>query len=226
MPTRSLDKDPLNQGLLLSLPMFEGSGTASVLDVARPHHPVTQTGTPAWTQLSPSGLWVMDFDGTSDYLTATNAATTDLAFEGASPFTVSAWIYPDSVTGFYLMSRGVNSVSGWAAILSSTNSYLLLGVPGYFFVSSAAFGLQVNRWQLVGATKYSATLGGFYLDGMYQATSFAGSSVVTATASDLKISDTASSFNGKMWNPRIWGRALSSAEHKEIFDNERKLFGV
>jgi len=221
----AFDRNRLNKNLLFSLPMREGTGSVSTQDTAKPHHPVTQVHAPTWTQLS-SGLWVMDFDGTSDYLTATNAATTDLAFEGASPFTVSAWIYPDSVTSFYLMSRGVNSVSGWAAILSSTNSYLLLGVPGYFFVSSAAFGLQVNRWQLVGATKYSATLGGFYLDGMYQATSFAGSSVVTATASDLKISDTASSFNGKMWNPRIWGRALSSAEHKEIFDNERKLFGV
>jgi hypothetical protein len=88
MPTRSLDKDPINTGLLLSIPMFEGVGSSVVADVARPHHPITQVHAPGWTQLA-SGIWVMDFLF-DDYLSCLGASCTDLNFT-TGDFSVTAW---------------------------------------------------------------------------------------------------------------------------------------
>ncbi len=229
MPTRSLDKDPLNQGLLLSIPMFEGSGAATVKDIARPHHPVTQVHAPAWTQLA-NGLWVMDFDSTHpDYLTIPAASSTDCDFT-TGDFTIVAWINT-TVTGAYrtVMSKGSGSIGnvGWNWWCHSSVQYHGLNTyPGS--VACYAVG-GLTGWWLAGHSRIG-TAGFPYDNGAYSPRNIlAASPITSAAAFNLTIgirSDLTLPFDGQMWNVRIWNRALSPSEHMSIFKRERHLFNV
>ena len=222
---RGFDNLSLNRNLLFSLPMFEGTGSATVQDVAAPHHPVTQTHAPAWTQISPSGLWVMDFDGTHpDWLEASAASTTDLNFLGGD-FSGLVWVYQTIAGNGYVLARGLTNTDGWyftaGELYFRTNQ-----VGAYTQVSSSAISLSV--WHLIGFSRLGA-LAFLYVDGRWVATGTGIQAPITSARKlHIGISDNevAGYISGSLWNPRVWGRSLSAAEHKLIFDSERRLFGV
>jgi len=220
--------DPLNRGLVFALPMFEGTGSATVRDVARPHHPVTQTHAPVWTQIAPSGLWVMDFTpGHPDYLQCLAASCADLNFT-ASDFSGCIWLYAHAPnTWRYLMGNvGAGDASGWIFRQGWTTLYITTCSGGS--VSTSCDCIVANQWQLCGFTK-SGAAAGLYVNGIRQI-SVDGSHVGPASsAGNLVIAADrvyANPYDGLMWNPRIWNRALSASEHKELFERSRGLFGV
>lgn len=224
---RSIDLEALYAGLVFSLPMFEGSGAATVRDVSKAHHPVTQVHAPAWTQL-PSGIWCMDFDGANDYLRCLNASSVDLDFAGStSTFSGCIWVYLDG--GCYLISRHVLNTSGWS--LHATASQVVLsrhGAGTYGYVRSDSIGVT-GSWYLFGWVK-DGTAVAIYRNGIdVTFTSSGWSSNILTSAGDLTVglrSDVANYLNGQAWHPRIWNRALAPAEHREIFNRERALFNV
>ncbi len=232
MPTRSLDKDPLNQGLLLSLPMFEGTGTATVRDVARPHHPVGMTHSPAWGTLA-SGQTYLDLDGANDYLQCAAASCTDLDFT-TGDFSGCVWATQTTNNGYqHLMCRGTLATDGWLF------RYYAHATAGYIqFCSSQAGASQNSRytgaltngaWVCCGFSRSGASVR-IYMNGA-DATTVAGSHVNPATSARkllLGIYDDEATLalDGSMWNPRIWNRALSPSEHMGIFKRERHLLGV
>lgn len=225
MPTRSLDKDPLYSQLVFSLPMREGTGTAVVADVARPHHPVTQVHAPVWTQL-PSGIWVMDFDGTNDYLQCPAASSVDLNFTGGD-FSAAVWAYKDAQAGC-LFCRGIQNGDGW--ILSSGNSQPFMETC-QVGTRQSSYGpvFSLSTWALISFSR-SGTSVRLYHNG-WDGTSTAGVHTNPLTsARNLYIGEYNTlgvvPFNGRLWNPRIWGRALSPAEHRQLFLRERHLFNV
>ncbi len=228
--SRSIDLDSLYQGLVFSLPMEEGSGTATVKDVAKAHHPVTQTHAPVWTAL-PSGIYCMDFDGANDWLQCAAASCADLDFV-AGAFSGGLWVYPTSVTSRNVISRGADvtaPVSGWWMDISAGNNLRFytsqLGVAQYSYGSVSGC---VNQWQLWGWSRSGASVR-IMLNGC-DITSSVGTHINPASsANDLLIghaSGGAGKLIGKLWNPRIWSRALALSEHREIFNGERFLFGV
>ncbi len=231
MPTRSLDKDPLYQGLLLSLPFMEGTGTLGTADVARPHHPVTMTHSPAWVQLA-NGLWVLDFDGTNDYLSCAAASSTDLDFT-TGDFSGCIWVYLDTlIENKYLFSRsGGYGVSGWMFRIHTDNKiYMFTTAAGPVpIIAYSTTVLSTGSWQLLGWSKSGATTTIYWLgqDVSYERSS--ASPNLTSGANDFFVSRYASGsyrVDGRLWNPRIWGRALSPSEHMSIYKRERHLFGV
>lgn len=228
---RSIDLEALYAGLVFSLPMFEGTGSATVQDVSKAHHPVSQVHAPAWTQLA-SGIYVMDFDGANDYLTATNAATADLGFLGTAVISGAIWIYTRSTAYQALIARGMENVDGWAMRIRPSTSFFqyFTGYPGYLYSESGALAMTTNTWLLISFSRTGTLTGSIYRDGRAATTSLTGGSSITASASNLTIgawSDgTTQPFNGLMWNPRIWNRALAPAEHMELFNRERDLFHV
>ncbi len=226
MPTRSLDKDPLNQGLLLSIPMFEGTGTATVKDVARPHHPITQVHAPAWTQLA-NGLWVMDFDGANDYLSCAGASCTDLNFLVAG-FSAVIWIKPDTYASYMsILGRSVLNTSGWRFYIDANRYVRFRGSDANQTISNAT---TAGVWILAGFSHTSTSSGGvrIYINGIDEVWTPAAHILVTSAADFIVAFADAgySRFDGKLWNPRIWGRALSPSEHMSIFKRERHLFNV
>jgi hypothetical protein len=228
--SRSIDADSLNNQLVFSLPMFEGTGTATVRDVARPHHPVTQVHAPVWTQISPSGLWCLDFDSTHpDYLSVPAASAADVDFT-TSDFTMVVWVNT-TITGAFrtIMSKGSGAVGnkGWWFWGHGTVQYHGLNT---YPASAACYAVGgLTGWWLAGHSRIGAT-GYPYDNGMYSPRNVAAASPITAdAAANFTIgirSDLTLPFDGLMWNPRIWSRALSPAEHRSIFNRERHLFGV
>jgi len=215
--------DPLNRGLVFALPMFEGSGTASVLDCARPHHPVTQTHAPSWTQLA-SGHWCMGFDGASDYLTSLAANTSDMDFT-TGEFSMSIWHYAHSVDTKALISRGTAALkTGW--------NWEYVGNALRFYTSGVDFAeggaRTANVWQLVSLSRTGATTMAMYRNGADE-TSDSSIGNITSSVGNFCIGvhpELIFPFDGLLALPRIWNRALSASEHKELFERSRGLFGV
>jgi len=224
---RGYDKSDLNKGLLLSLPFDEGIGTVSVKDVAKPHHPVLQTHAPVWTQL-PSGLWVFDFDGTNDWLSCLAASCVDLNFSNTSDFSGVAWIFPTTATKarYILCKMDFVNYRGYYFYLSSDASpSLSLGVGGNATNTSQI--IVRSSWSCVGFRRAGTSVR-LYVNGR-DATNNAQSHTCEASGKNLYMGNSDSLNNqwaGYLWGLRIWNRALSPAEHMEIFNRERDLFGV
>lgn len=225
---RSFDKG-INRQLLFSLPMREGTGAVSTQDMAKPHHPVLQTHAPVWTQLA-SGIWVLDFDGANDYLSCLAASCTDLDFT-AGDFSGCVWVYLDSLAAnVSFITRGVAAASGWIFDGLTTGVVQFKSCQGGAATqttSTAAAAIATGAWRLIGWGRSGAGAR-VVIDGI-DVTSVAGVHVDPLTsAANLQVGALAGAdfMNGKMWNPRIWGRALSPQEHMSIFQRERHWFGV
>jgi hypothetical protein len=52
----------------------------------------------------------MEFDGTGDYLVVPNSVDNQL---GTGPFTIEAWIYPDSTNNKGIVQKGTGATDGW-----------------------------------------------------------------------------------------------------------------
>jgi hypothetical protein len=227
--SRSIDKDPLYQQLLFSLPMREGTGTVGTADVAKPHHPVTLTHAPAWTALT-SGLYVLDFTAAHpDYLEATNASTVDLDFT-TGDYSMDLWVNPDAIAlNQWLMARGAGNTSGWMLYLSGGGVITVRTAQGgtqQITTSSAC--IAAGTWANIGFSRQGANIR-TYSNGQDVTNSAAAHINPLTSALALRLCYSTSDtypYDGRLWNPRIWGRALRPDEHKQIFDRERAKFGV
>lgn len=227
---RSIDLEALYAGLVFSLPMYEGTGAATVKDVSKAHHPVTQVHSPAWTQL-PSGIWCMDFTAAHpDYLTCAGASSTDLDFTTQN-FTVTVWACLNA--GFSAccpMSRNNALAAGWFMYVSSASNQLQFYTCNVTARATmgTANSIVAAKWQLLSFTR-SGSAGRVYVDGIDD-TPTAGGTVDLATCANAwrlgTDNEALYKVNGKLALPRIWNRALAPAEHMEIFNRERDLFHV
>ncbi len=226
---RSLDKDALGSGLLLSLPFFEGSGAAVVRDIARPHHVVSQTNAPTWSQL-PSGQYVMTFNGINEYLSGTGAGTADLDFTSGD-FSIVMWAYIDYMdSAMILAGRYELDASGWE--LYTFNYYLNLR-SHQAGAHTSCYGKTYNPdvWMLMGLSR-SGAYPRFWRDGREMEATYEAGGIANpvTSAQDLVIgvrySKNANYLSGKLGGFRIWNRALEPYEHRRIFDEERHLYDV
>lgn len=227
--SRGFETDTLNNQLLFSLPMFEGSGSATLRDVARPHHPVTQVHAPAWTQISPSGIYALDFDGANDYLYVALASAADLNFT-SSDFSGCLWVYPDTVTGERELINNVQwNTKGWQFNLGWPHAGCLAFYTcqaGANQLTEATSALVTSLWQLVGFSRSGSSVR-LYVCGRDVMTEAGSHNDPVASATNFFVGHYGAGtswYDGLMWNPRIWGRALSPAEHRSIFNREKHLF--
>lgn len=226
---RGYDNIWLNLQLLLDLQFREGSGSR-YYDFAKPHHVVNGGGgIPFWSTLA-SDLWCLSFNSAGpDWIVATSAATADLDFTTES-FSLAMWIEPGLPGNRYLFARGLTLQDGYTfyyntqeALSFSTNQ---TGVAQH--TTGTAGEIVVNTWCLAGVTRSGATAR-IYLNGV-ESTSTYGTHVHPLTsARNLYIGRAdlgAGPYDGDVWRPRIWDRALTAAEMKSIFEMERGYFGV
>jgi hypothetical protein len=231
MTPRSLDKDSLGIGLLLDLPFAEGTGTLGTADVARPHHPVALTHSPAWTALA-SRQYVLTLDGSNDYLSCPGASCADLNFI-AGDFTLAGWVYvEDMASAMIWMGRYELDVSGWECFFF--NYYLTLRIStGGADPSISCYGQTYHPdvWMLVGISR-SGVYPRFFRDGREMEASYETGGIPnpTTSAQDLVIGVNHTKawafLNGKVGPTRIWNRALAPSEHRELWDRERWIFNV
>ena len=221
----------LGKDCLLDLPMFEGIGAASLMDVAKPHHPVLMTHAPVWTQLS-SGLWVLNFTAAHpDYLSIVAAGCTDLNFTTES-FSGVCWtqFVNSGLQRQHIMGKGsgFGGTTGWTLYWNTQSQLCFRSVPGA--VSESA--QMANAVHLCGFTRVGASVR-MYVDSSDRTSTAGnhGATITSAAASNFLVAVyegllATTAFNGQLGLSRIWNRALSPAEHREIFNRERHLFGV
>jgi len=222
------DSNSLNYGLLFSLTMEEATGTAITGDAAKPHHTTSLTHSPAWVQL-PSGVWVMDFNSAHpDYLQCSAATTADLDFTSGA-FSVSMWIkqHASVASTRYLINRGDGAgAHGWC--ITTYNNYLYWGTPGSVEIRSTG-AFSINVWSLIIVTK-SGTLGKSFVNGIELSYILQGALNPTTDTEKLLIGifndEATGAWDGEIWNPRIWNRALSPEEIYYMFQRERWMFRV
>lgn len=220
-----------NQGLLLDLQFRETTGTLTA-DWAKPYHAgATLIGTPTWAVLG-NDLSYLSFDpGNPDRIVIPAANCADLGFTAAS-FSGAMWIYPDVYGNRYLFDKS-SATAGWG--------FWVVGVSPYIAFTTAnagpatqttygAAGLVLSAWQLVGFTRTGATVE-IYLNGRERTDTPATHIDPAASAAiDFTIGTTVGAgagwYDGRMWRPRVWNRALAAWEMLAMFEGERDLFGV
>lgn len=220
-----------NQMLVLDLQFRETTGTVT-RDWAKPYHdPATLTGTPTWAVLG-SDLTYLSFNsGNPDYVVILAADSADLDFTTSS-FSGAAWIYPDAYGYRYIFYKGTNS-TGWDFDIDTASPYLRFYTqqagPTSQYTEGAA-DLQLSAWQFVSFTRSGADAR-IYLNGR-DVTTTPGTHVnpATAVASNFTIginsAASAGYYDGRMWRPRVWKRALAAWEMLALYEAERDLFGV
>ncbi len=236
---RSLDKDSLGIGLLLDLPFREGMGILGTADVAKPHHPVGMTHSPAWGALA-SGQTYLDLDGANDYLQCASASCTDLDFT-TGDFTIACWTYWEGDSSDIIVGRYELDVSGWEVYYDDGDPLRTLslrlshgGVPAR--TGCYSYGWTKSNWWLMGISKSGAYPGVYplmYRNGWAVEMNYSAGGFLTAPgscANNLYIGcnngHTANHYHGRLSGLRIWGRNLSPSEHMELFNRERGFYDV
>ena len=229
--TTGYDNLRVNQAMLLDLQLREGTGTA-IADWAKGYRAkLTATGAPTWAFLG-SDLAHLSFNSaTPDYLVSAAAAATDLDFTSGA-FSGAMWIAPDAYGNRYLMDHST-AATGWAFYLAAAAPYLRLYTfnagPASQYTDGAA-SLALSAWQLIGFTRSGAGAR-IYLNGK-DVTATPGTHInpASAAATDFTIginsAAAAGFYDGLLWRPRVWGRALAAWEMLALYEGERDQFGV
>ena len=234
---------PPDLGGVLHLPGPSGGGT-KIYDRSPYGNTGTITGA-TWTRL-PSGLWVLSFDGTDDWI---NCGTDD-SLDITGNISIIAWIYPEDIpvntTGQRVVLLKGKRVSGVvnvnyaldiakdAAESSKGRCYFKVYAAGWG-VSSSNEVVELNKWQLIGATFNPTTdVVKFYHNG-----ASAGSNTETKTPiaisyhlslgahrDDGGFHPSNKPFDGCIALPRIYNYARSALQVQNDFSCEKHLFGV
>ncbi len=221
--------------ILLDIPFREGSGTITH-DVAKPHHTMSLINTPTWTAIS-SGLVVLDLNGSNEYLQEeTLGSTADLDFTSGD-YSLSAWVnWTDTSSTYIIMGRYELSVSGWEFYITSTGTgtgtiTLRHNHATEITPRTACYstGWTAGTWQHIGVSRDGLTAQ-HYRNGVAVTTTHSVGGLLDpdSSAQDLVVgvryTKNTNFYDGMMWRPKVWGRAVSADEWKIIYDSESKWF--
>ena len=234
MTIRSLDRNALNNGLVLSLPFREGAGTVLTHDVAKPRHPISLVNSPTWTAV-PAGTGVLQLNGLNEYLECPAADCADLDFT-AGDFSILCWCYWTGTSSDIIVGRYELDVSGWEVYFDDTDPLRTLtlrvhhgGAPAR--TAATSYGWTKDTWWLMGISR-SGAYPVHYRNGVALEMSYYAGGIQNPAASgqDLVVgaryTRDQNFYQGMLWNLRAWSRSLAPAQQLMAFDCERHLFGV
>ncbi|MBP9758439.1 prepilin-type N-terminal cleavage/methylation domain-containing protein [Candidatus Dojkabacteria bacterium] len=206
-------------GLVAYYPFSEGSGITTD-DVSANNNVGTLTN------MDSASDWVtgkfgtgLDFDGVDDYISA-SLATTQL-----DNWTLSAWIYPNSISqlfgGIVYLGSGAD---GYGLTFGTTGSVGANHIMGLYNAVSWVDGSytfpSASRWyHVVGVRENGIML--FYVDGTLRyrvATSAPKTPTLGANIGRAGRDQATSFFNGKIDEVRVYDKALSLAEVDALYN--------
>ena len=239
---RGYDKISENDSILLDLPFREGGGTIT-RDQAKPHHQdVLLINTPDFnTDLSPVSVVTLEFNGLDEYIELAAAASDDLDFV-AGDYSYGVWFYwTIQELSQLLIGRYELSVSGWEIYLTESagvhyitqrhsHAGTLVGGNPRSAVYSIGWTPGADVWYFFGTSRTGGGAASHYRNGTPIETIDGGMVDPETRNGDLTIgtryTKNANFFQGEMWRPRLWNRALSASEWSNIFEKERGYFGI
>lgn len=169
----------------------------------------------------------LQFDGSSNSIYAGTSASTDLV----STMTISAWVYPRNLANFPSLIGKRNSTNNWpfVLILTASNQLQLYSDAGSALNVISDASLPLNKWTYITVTRSGTTIT-FYFNGVPQSggtlTLAQGSSAPSALLclGSQSIGGSlcnSNLFNGLLDDVRLYNRALSSAEVKQLYNSGR-----
>lgn len=216
---------PPELGCVLYLPGPSGGGSK-----IHDRSPYGNTGTitgATWKRL-PSGLWVLSFDGTDDYVTC--GTSPNLLITGDAARTGEAWIKLNTLGGAggrNVLSYGVGTTSNMVQFGIDSAGYLALYLYANDHVSSTIVSL--GDWHHIVFTLVETTTK-LYLDGNLVSTKTDHTTINTlADSVTFKVGcryDTNWKFDGLIALLSFHRGALSALEIQNHFQREKHLFGV
>jgi len=239
---KGYDNIPEHEDILLDLPFYEADG-AITRDQAKPHHEdVLLISAPTWETIA-SGLGVLAFDGTTNYIELDNAASVDLDFM-ADDYSIGIWLrWEDNNNNGIVIGRYLIDVSGWELYFWSGGGvikYLTLRhhhagtlvppVTGNPRSACYSVGWVPDTWCFMGISRTGGGEAQHYRNAI-PLTMVTGGLVDPETNNNdlvigVRTSKDTHHYKGKMWRPRIWNRVLTTSEWINIFEQERDWFGV
>jgi len=230
---KGYDNIDLNKGILLDLPFNEGSGILT-RDQSKAHHQdLTLVGVPAWTNTALSHTPVLEFDGIGDYVELAGADCADLDFT-TEDYSILCWVkFNWAATSQMVVARYELDVSGWELywynyIMTLRHSHASLA-PAPTRTACFSYGWTTDVWWLLGVSR-SGLYPLMYRNGQAVVMSAAAVQNPDASNEDLVIGTRFTKgsdwMNGQLWGLRVLNRALTAIEMAQVFEIERKRFGV
>ena len=209
-------------------------GAAEVLDISRyrNHGAFLGAGEPDWVQL-PSGLWVMDFDGSNDYVslgTSLNGVLNTRA-------TVLAWARADRYTGGYdniLSNAAGGQLTGYNLMYWNNNTRVMcwVNIGGSYLVCIVNNTPTETEWVFIATTVDKATtdmwLYVFHSGAIFSAHDGATTATAEATGTLYIGARTPGSdhWGGKIGSPKIYNYVMTQGQIRNYYEKTKYLFGV
>ena len=161
--------------------------------------------------------WSVDFNGTSQYGTATTGP-------GALPVTVFLWIKPDTIASECLFRFGAATDHlGNTGLQFGGSGQLTFHQPGLVQTRTNTGVVSAGSWQSVACACANAAMGStnpvYYVDGSsvaYLSTSGSGTVTISGAAMALGEDGTVDPFDGKIAMVAVWTAQLGASEISEI----------
>lgn len=213
----------LSNGLAGYWKMDEGTSTTAN-DSSGNSNTGTLTNSPTWATGKYS--YATSFAGSNQHINAGSGSSLD----DLTTLTVSAWIYPTTVSGWHVIARKGTSGNGWSFQQSDNILEFQADCSGGAYKETGQNGttLTTNTWHFVtlvwtgGCTNPNATLYVNAVDELGLVTSNGSGSYNSDAGQDLMIAidgdGTSGDFEGSIDEMRIYNRALSPAEVSQLYN--------
>lgn len=220
-----------NDGLRMYLhPRYttsQGVNSTDWLDLSGYKTGFRQIGSPTLTSASEPYYWTLN--GSSQYFYKPANGSADLLSTGATEFNVATfsigmWIYtPATLATATLFSKTNGSAKDFELAMTSTNLQLNSNVFGNV---SVAHSLSTSAWNFVVVT-LSGTTTKFYKNGTQLGTDQTTTAGTANNSYDFYIGGGVGTyFNSRIGECFFYGKALSSTEVTDIYNNTKGTYGL
>lgn len=172
-------------------------------------------------------LLVATFNGSTNFA---SSSTTGLS--GSYPRTLVAWVKPSSVANSAVLSLGTDgNATLFEMCIYGTKIAIIWGnlVGALLTSTQGTTVMTTNKWYLMCATNAGGSASKTYLNGVLEASTSIYTPNTSNTALTVGTSARSASigkFNGDISQIKFYQRELSAAEIKQIYDSQKKRYGL
>lgn len=206
------------KGLVGAWPFFAGAGN-TLRDLSGNGNHGTLTNGPAWVAGRAGAA--LSFDGTNDYVTFGSG----MNYPAVS---YSVWVYARSFSNAYNTVIGRHTGAAYSLLYIKSNGKLAPFVAAsgnLVYDGTGSNTLSVNTWYHLAITYSSVTglLG--YVNGLVDG-SFTANGAINTSAAETRIGkdENGNFFNGIIDGAKVYSRAISQHEIKQIFQDEYRIY--
>ncbi|MGD9714826.1 MAG: LamG-like jellyroll fold domain-containing protein, partial [Thermomicrobiales bacterium] len=217
-------EDPTEQGLVGYWKFDEGTNTGAILDssghgntgVRHGGGGLVWTGSSLPTNIAFDNPYAMKFDGTDDYVDAPYNSAIDV---GTGDFTVSLWAKTSNKTEYQTLFSRDNPANGAGIILYTAPTSGVFRTWVGSIALNGTIDIANGSWHHVVLVRTSGTIKHF-VDGAFDVSAAATGNINQSNNNIVRFGKAGDGFyklNGSLDDVRIYNRALSPAEIKNLY---------